>query len=94
MNRNPSLCIGLYSKYCINISYIFTVFEMLLGNTIIIDNLNAATHYRKEVCITIVRCFVYYFIYIRVTEKEKGLVKLHLYFSHKLIKAFFPKGLV
>ncbi|KAM3839535.1 structural maintenance of chromosomes flexible hinge domain-containing protein 1 isoform 2-T2 [Vipera latastei] len=31
------------------------VFEMLLGNTIIIDNLNAATHYRKEV-VKMTRC--------------------------------------
>lgn len=28
----------------------FPVFGMLLGDTIIIDNLDAANHYRKEVC--------------------------------------------
>ena len=29
----------------------FLVFGMLLGDTIILDNLDAANHYRKEVCI-------------------------------------------
>lgn len=28
----------------------FLVFGMLLGDTIILDNLDAANHYRKEVC--------------------------------------------
>lgn len=28
----------------------FLVFGMLLGDTIILDNLDAANHYRREVC--------------------------------------------
>lgn len=54
------------------ISYIFTVFETLLGNTIIIDNLEAANHYRKEVCTTIVRYFVHCLYTYEYLKKKKG----------------------
>uniref|UniRef100_A0A670YMS1 Structural maintenance of chromosomes flexible hinge domain containing 1 n=1 Tax=Pseudonaja textilis TaxID=8673 RepID=A0A670YMS1_PSETE len=48
------------------------VFGVLLRNTIIIDNLEAAIQYRREVCITVVKYFVYCLYTYECLKKKKS----------------------